>query len=87
MDRATAAGVRSIWRDPPTHLKEIYSSFVEDDDKLAALLQEKPKVVSFHFGVLAPERVRALRDAGSSCLPRPRVPMRHQPLPMIASMR
>ena len=29
----------------------------------AALLQEKPKVVSFHFGVPAPERVRALRDA------------------------
>ena len=31
---------------------------------LALLLQEKPKVVSFHFGVPAPERVRALRDAG-----------------------
>jgi Nitronate monooxygenase len=31
---------------------------------LAALLEEKPKVVSFHFGVPAPERVRALRDAG-----------------------
>jgi len=29
--------------------------------KLAALLQEKPKVVSFHFGVLAAERVRMLR--------------------------
>src|ERR1700745_2935112 len=31
---------------------------------LAALLLEKPKIVSFHFGVPAPERVRALRDAG-----------------------
>jgi len=49
---------------PPTHLTEIYRSFVEDDDMLAALLQEKPKVVSFHFGVPAPERVRALREAG-----------------------
>src|SRR5215472_5019135 len=49
---------------PPTHLTEIYSSFVEDDDMLATLLQERPKVVSFHFGVPAPERVRALRDAG-----------------------
>src|ERR1700758_2191552 len=49
---------------PPTHLTEIYRSFVEDDDMLAVLLQEKPKVVSFHFGVPAPERVRALRDAG-----------------------
>jgi nitronate monooxygenase len=49
---------------PPTHLREIYRSFVEDDDMLATLLQEKPKVVSFHFGVPAPERVRALLDAG-----------------------
>jgi nitronate monooxygenase len=49
---------------PPTRLTEIYRSFVEDDDMLAALLQEKPKVVSFHFGIPAPERVRALRDAG-----------------------
>jgi nitronate monooxygenase len=49
---------------PPTHLTEIYRSFVEDDEMLATLLQEKPKVVSFHFGIPAPERVRALRDAG-----------------------
>ena len=49
---------------PPTHLTEIYRSFVEDDDMLASLLQEKPKVVSFHFGVPAPDRVRALCDAG-----------------------
>jgi len=49
---------------PPIHLTEIYRSFVEDDDMLAVLLQDKPKVVSFHFGVPAPERIRALRDAG-----------------------
>ncbi|WP_397448752.1 NAD(P)H-dependent flavin oxidoreductase [Pseudomonas sp. NA-150] len=45
-------------------LSEIYRSFVEDDDMLAMLLEEKPKVVSFHFGIPAPERVRALREAG-----------------------
>jgi nitronate monooxygenase len=49
---------------PPTYLTEIYRSFVEDDEMLVALLAEKPRVVSFHFGVPAPERVRALRDAG-----------------------
>lgn len=49
---------------PPTHLTEIYRSFVEDDDTLTVLLQEKPKVVSFHFGLPSVERVRALRDAG-----------------------
>ena len=31
---------------------------------LAALLADKPKVVSFHFGAPPPDRVRALRDAG-----------------------
>ena len=30
---------------------------------LAALLADKPKVVSFHFGAPPPDRVRALRDA------------------------
>jgi nitronate monooxygenase len=48
----------------PATLREIYRSFVEDDEMLAMLVAEKPKVVSFHFGVPAPERVRALRDAG-----------------------
>jgi nitronate monooxygenase len=49
---------------PPTHLTEIYRSFLEDNDILATLLQEKPTTVSFHFGIPAPERVRALRNAG-----------------------
>ncbi len=49
---------------PPTTLTEIYKSFVEDDDMLAALLAENPKVVSFHFGAPSSDRVRALRDAG-----------------------
>src|ERR1700722_13163564 len=48
---------------PPTMLKEIYRSFVEDADMLAMLLGEKPKVVSFHFGIPSRERVRALHDA------------------------
>jgi nitronate monooxygenase len=49
---------------PPVVLKEIYRSFVEDDDMLAMLLAEKPKVVSFHFGVPSRERIAALHDAG-----------------------
>ena len=49
---------------PPAALKEIYRSFVEDDEMLAMLVAEKPKVVSFHFGVPARERIAALRDAG-----------------------
>jgi nitronate monooxygenase len=49
---------------PPTALHEIYRSFLEDDEMLAVLLVEKPKVVSFHFGLPARERIKALRDAG-----------------------
>jgi nitronate monooxygenase len=49
---------------PPAGLTEIYRSFLEDDEKLAVLLEEKPKVVSFHFGLPSQDRLRALRDAG-----------------------
>ena len=49
---------------PPASLKEIYRSFVDDDDMLAMLVAERPKVVSFHFGVPPLERVQALRAAG-----------------------
>ncbi len=50
--------------EPPRALSEIYKSFVEDDAMLAALVAERPEVVSFHFGLPSPERVRALREAG-----------------------
>ncbi len=49
---------------PPVRLKEIYRSFVIDDDILAVLLAEKPRVVSFHFGLPPTDRIRALREAG-----------------------
>ena len=45
-------------------LKEIYISFLDDDDMLAMLVAEKPRVVSFHFGLPRPEQLKALRDAG-----------------------
>ena len=49
---------------PPSSLREIYRSFIEDDDMLAMLVAERPRVVSFHFGVPSAERVRAMKDAG-----------------------
>jgi nitronate monooxygenase len=48
---------------PPAALTEIYRSFVADDDMLAMLLAERPRVVSFHFGVPPRARIEALRDA------------------------
>lgn len=49
---------------PPSELREIYESFVVDDDMLRALVETKPEIVSFHFGVPRVEYVRALRGAG-----------------------
>jgi nitronate monooxygenase len=48
----------------PSELKEIYRSFVEDDAMLAALLADKPHVVSFHFGLPSAPRIQALREQG-----------------------
>jgi nitronate monooxygenase len=49
---------------PPLALREIYRSFVEDDDMLSMLLEERPRAVSFHFGLPSAERIEALRKAG-----------------------
>lgn len=49
---------------PPDGLREIYTSFLADDDMFAMLLEEKPEVVSFHFGLPRPDHVRAFHAAG-----------------------
>ena len=49
---------------PPAQLREIYRSFLEDDAMLQMMIQERPRVVSFHFGLPAAERIQALREAG-----------------------
>lgn len=49
---------------PPAGLTEIYRSFVEDGDMMAMLLEERPPVVSFHFGLPCEAAIRAFRDAG-----------------------
>ncbi|MFB4392213.1 MULTISPECIES: NAD(P)H-dependent flavin oxidoreductase [unclassified Pseudomonas] len=49
---------------PPQTLKEIYPSFVEVPAMLQMLLEEKPAVVSFHFGLPPQPFVDALKAAG-----------------------
>ncbi|HEU5433656.1 MAG TPA: nitronate monooxygenase [Thermomicrobiales bacterium] len=49
---------------PPGRLTEIYQSFLNDDAKLAVFLEERPPIVSFHFGVPSRDRIEALRAAG-----------------------
>lgn len=48
----------------PTSLREIYKSFVADDAMFRMLLEEKPAVVSFHFGLPTQQKIDALRAAG-----------------------
>jgi nitronate monooxygenase len=49
---------------PPVSLREIYTSFVVDNEMLAMLLAERPPVVSFHFGLPSSDRIGALKTAG-----------------------
>jgi nitronate monooxygenase len=50
--------------NPPRELREIYRTFVNDDAMLAVLIETRPRVVSFHFGLPEQSRVDALRNAG-----------------------
>ncbi len=49
---------------PPERLTEVYQTFLTDEAKLAVLLEERPAVVSFHFGLPSRERIEVLRKAG-----------------------
>ncbi len=50
--------------EPPANLSEIYTSFVADPAMLAVFLDEKPAVVSFHFGLPPADVIAKLRAAG-----------------------
>ncbi len=49
---------------PPQPLDEIYTSFTVDDAMLELLIEKRPTVVSLHFGLAEPRRLKVLRDAG-----------------------
>ncbi|MGI4880772.1 MAG: NAD(P)H-dependent flavin oxidoreductase [Janthinobacterium lividum] len=49
---------------PPAALRTIYRSFADDPHMLMLLLETKPRVISFHFGLPPAETLSALRDAG-----------------------
>jgi nitronate monooxygenase len=50
--------------EPPASLREIYQSFVTDQAMLQMLLETRPKVVSFHFGLPPAAAIKTLKDAG-----------------------
>lgn len=53
---------------PPPTLDELYPSFLVNDALLAVLVQARPRVVSFHFGLPTAPQLAALRQAGSLLL-------------------
>lgn len=54
---------------PPAQLRAIYRSFVEPDDAMMhVLLDARPRVVSFHFGLPPADKVAALKASGAVLL-------------------
>jgi nitronate monooxygenase len=49
---------------PPTALREVFKSFVDDDAMFEMVLEQRPAVVSFHFGLPSAAKIAALRAAG-----------------------
>ncbi|HEY1877348.1 MAG TPA: nitronate monooxygenase, partial [Rhizomicrobium sp.] len=50
--------------EPPTALREIYETFLGNESMMALLLETRPAIVSFHFGLPHEDQVRALKQAG-----------------------
>ena len=59
-----AGDFRKFRAEPPASLREIYRTALGNDAMLAMLLEEKPAVVSFHFGLPDQGWIDALRNAG-----------------------
>lgn len=53
---------------PPAGMSEIYTSFRVNDAMLALLVETRPAVISFHFGLPAPDQLEALRGTGAVLL-------------------
>ena len=62
------AGLTSVFArygaEPPTSLREIYTSFLADPAMLQLLLETRPAVVSFHFGLPPADVIGQLKAAG-----------------------
>ncbi|MFA8018444.1 NAD(P)H-dependent flavin oxidoreductase [Bremerella cremea] len=54
--------------EPPQSLREIYTSFVQNEPMLEMLLEERPPIVSFHFGLPPSSTIAALKQAGTVLL-------------------
>lgn len=55
---------RALDAAAPQTLREIYRSFVEDDSMLGMLIETRPPIISFHFGIPPEAAIHALRSVG-----------------------
>ncbi|SCY24712.1 NAD(P)H-dependent flavin oxidoreductase [Paracoccus tibetensis] len=53
---------------PPQTLSEIYLSFRQDDAMLRVLMETRPAVISFHFGLPRQDQLAALREIGATLI-------------------
>ena len=71
-ERAWLESLRPLFAEfdaePPTNLRTIYQSFNDAPDVLELLLEVRPAVVSFHFGLPSDEAITSLHDAGVTLL-------------------
>jgi nitronate monooxygenase len=67
-ERAWLAALRPVFErfatEPPAGLREIYTSFLAAPDIEDLLVEARPAVVSFHFGLPAARTVARLKDVG-----------------------
>jgi nitronate monooxygenase len=54
----------ALGAEPPAALREIYQTFRGNDAMTALLLEARPAIVSFHFGLPEQDQIRALKQAG-----------------------
>jgi nitronate monooxygenase len=54
----------ALGAQPPAALREIYQTFRGNHAMMTVLLEAKPAVVSFHFGLPPQDQIRALKEAG-----------------------
>ncbi|ODT57873.1 MULTISPECIES: NAD(P)H-dependent flavin oxidoreductase [Paracoccus] len=50
--------------EPPTELRDIYTSFRDTEAYVHLLLELRPRVVSFHLGLPRPDQIASLRATG-----------------------
>lgn len=66
--RELAPAFAELGAAPPAMLEEGYASFLDDAAQLDAVLEERPPIVSFHFGLPRTEQIERMRGYGAVLL-------------------